>query len=119
MIHYILNNNSHNPIKLQFHALYFLSFLLTMTGIYIYAIKKTPIAGSDQHHHHQNHQNHNHQHNDGPYDANSTNTSEMVVDRISSPLQQQYDQQLMNQQNQHNELNVNYMDSPDDFNSSK
>lgn len=33
----------------KFHALYFLSFVLTMTGIYIFAIKKTPIAVQQQH----------------------------------------------------------------------
>lgn len=28
----------------KFHALYFLSYSLSMTGVYIYAIKKTPVA---------------------------------------------------------------------------
>ncbi|KAJ8922058.1 hypothetical protein NQ315_008699 [Exocentrus adspersus] len=28
----------------KFHALYFLSYTLSMTGVYIYAIKKTPVA---------------------------------------------------------------------------
>ncbi|GJQ86251.1 hypothetical protein Trydic_g8950 [Trypoxylus dichotomus] len=30
--------------KQKFHALYFLSYTLTMTGVYIYAIKQTPIG---------------------------------------------------------------------------
>ncbi|CAH1176364.1 unnamed protein product [Phaedon cochleariae] len=29
----------------KFHALYFLSYTLAMTGVYIYAIKQTPVAG--------------------------------------------------------------------------
>ncbi|VEN49337.1 unnamed protein product [Callosobruchus maculatus] len=30
--------------KYKFHALYFLSYTLSMTGVYIYAIKQTPVA---------------------------------------------------------------------------
>lgn len=30
-----------NVVRFQFHALYFLSFTLSMTGVYIYSIKKT------------------------------------------------------------------------------
>ncbi|XP_011496405.1 PREDICTED: solute carrier family 35 member F2-like [Ceratosolen solmsi marchali] len=34
----------------KFHTLYFVSYLLTMTGIYIYAIKRTPMSGSQRRH---------------------------------------------------------------------
>ncbi|XP_076236599.1 solute carrier family 35 member F2 isoform X3 [Calliopsis andreniformis] len=33
----------------KFHALYFVSYTLTMTGIYIYAIKRTPMSSRRQH----------------------------------------------------------------------
>ncbi|XP_023290528.1 solute carrier family 35 member F2 [Orussus abietinus] len=34
--------------RYKFHTLYFLSYTLTMTGIYIYAIKKTPMSSSSR-----------------------------------------------------------------------
>lgn len=33
--------HKNNFVSFQFHALYFLSFTLSMTGVYIYSIKKT------------------------------------------------------------------------------
>ncbi|XP_058788815.1 solute carrier family 35 member F2-like isoform X2 [Phymastichus coffea] len=46
--------------KYKFHTLYFLSYMLTMTGIYIYAIKRTPMSSGSRRQH-QHHQPHHHQ----------------------------------------------------------
>lgn len=50
LFNYKVGNNvsvvktTRNRFCLQFHALYFLSYTLSMTGVYIYAIKQTPVA---------------------------------------------------------------------------